>query len=412
MNVSRITTLVAILAIAILAVAACAPAPTPVPTPPPPTAAPAVPTTAPAAPTAAPTSAPAPTTAAAAPAGKNAVVDVASNAAQGKFLVDGAGMTLYMFAPDKKSDSTCYDNCAKAWPPLLTDTGKVDAKSSELTASMFGTTKRKEGTTQVTFNGWPLYYFVNDKKAGDVNGQGSEAFGAWWVMAPNGSITVAPVTFQYTFNFGPGRDGTQEGTVRLRPTADGKTTVTIALKGSTAGVAQPAHIHEGACPGVGAVKYPLTNVTDGASTTTLDVKFADLLTGGYSINVHKSTTESGVYVSCVTIPQGAVVTLDKGRDGDLHGTALLLAQGAKTEVDLFTTPNVGVVQPAHIHEGGCPGVGAVKYPLTNIEEGHSKTVVDAALADLFKGGYAINTHLSAADAGKYMACGNLVSAAK
>lgn len=408
MQVSRITSFAAILLIAVLAVAACAPAPTPAPTPAPPTAAPAT-----LAPTAVPpTAAPAATATTAAPVGKNAVVDVASNAAQGKFIVDGAGMTLYMFVPDKKSDSTCYDNCAKSWPPLLTDTGKVDAKSSDLSASMFGSSKRKDGTTQVTFNGWPLYYFANDKKAGDVNGQGSEFFGPWWVMAPNGSITVAPVTLQYTFNFGPGKDATQEGTVRLRPTPDGKTSVTIALKGSTPGVVQPAHIHEGTCPNVGAVKFPLTNVTDGASTTTVDAKFADLFTGGYAINVHKSTAEGGVYVACVSIPQGAVVTMDKGRDGDLHGTALVMAQGAKTEVDLFLTPNIGLVQPAHIHEGACPGVGAVKYPLTNIEEGHSKTVVDAAFADLFKGGYAINSHLSTAEAGKYVACGNLASAAK
>jgi predicted lipoprotein with Yx(FWY)xxD motif len=342
-------------------------------------------------------------------------VDVASNATLGKFLVDGAGMTLYMFVPDKKSDSTCYEalNCAKSWPPFLTDTGKVDSKSTDIKTALFGTTKRKDGTTEVTFNGWPLYYFANDKKAGDTLGQGAEfSGGPWWVMAPDGGITVAPVTVQLTFNFGPGRDGTQDGTVRLRATPDNKTSVTIALKGSVAGVAQPAHIHEGACPAVGAVKYPLTNVADGASSTTIDAKFADLFTGGYSVNVHKSTAESGVYVACIGIPQGSVITMDKGRDGDLHGTAVLLAQGTKTEVDLFLTPNIGVVQPAHIHEGACPGVGAVKFPLTNIQEGHSQTVADAALADLLKGGYAINSHLSTPDIGKYVACGNLASAAK
>jgi len=400
MKFARITTILAILAIAILAVAACAPAPTPVPPPPPPTAAPAVPTAVP--PTAAPTTA-------AAPAGKNAVVDVASNATLGKFIVDGAGMTLYMYPPDKKDVSVCYDACAQRWAPFLSDTGKVDSKSTDIKTALFSTVKRKEGTNQVAFNGWPLYYFVNDKKAGDTLGQGTGDI--WWVMTPDGGITAAPIAVQYTFTFGPGKDATQEGTVRLRQTGN-QTSVTIALKPGPAGVAQPAHIHEGACPGVGAVKYPLTNVVDGASTTTVDAKFADLFTGGYSINVHKSAAEVGVYVACISIPQGTVVTLDKGRDGDLHGSAVLLAQGAKTEVNLFTTPNPGVIQPAHIHEGACPGVGAVKYPLTNIEEGKSKTVVDAALADLFKGGFAINTHLSAADAGKYVACGNLASAAK
>lgn len=401
MNVSRFV-FVASLALAILALAACAPAPAPAPTPQPPTAAPVQPTTA-------PTTAP---TAASASTGKTAGVNVSTNATLGKYLVDGDGMTLYMFVPDKQSDSTCYEalNCAKSWPPFLTDSGKVDTKSADLNASLFGTTKRKDGTTQVTFNRWPLYYFANDKKAGDTNGQGVEfSGGPWWVMAPDGKVTVAPVTVQFTLNFGPGRDATQEGTVRLRAVGD-KTSVTIALKGSGEGVSQPAHIHEGACPGVGAVKYPLTNVVAGGSNTTVDAKLADLLTGNYSVNVHKSTTESGVYVACVGIPQGSVVTMDKGRDGDLHGTAVLLAQGAKTEVNLFLTPNIGVAQPVHIHEGACPGVGAVKFPLTNIEEGHSKTVVDASLADLTKGGYAINSHLSAQDSGKYVACGNIKAA--
>lgn len=406
MNVSRFF-FVAMIAAAILALAACAPAASP--TPPPPTAAPVQPTTAPTtAPAVAPTTAPT-----AASAGKSAVVNVASNATQGKYLVDGDGMTLYMFVPDKQSDSTCYEalNCAKSWPPFLTESGKVDLKSADLQASMFGTTKRKDGTTQVTFNKWPLYFFANDKKAGDVNGQGAEfSGGPWWVMAPDGKVTVAPVAVQFTLNFGPGRDATQEGTVRFRAAGD-KTSVTIALKGSADGATQPAHIHEGACPAVGAVKYPLTNVVTGASSTTVDAKLADLLTGKYSVNVHKSTTESGVYVACVGIPQGDVITMDKGRDGDLHGTAVLLAQGSKTEVNLFLTPNIGFVQPVHIHEGACPGVGAVKFPLTNIEDGHSKTVVDASLADLNKGGYAINSHLSTADAGKYVACGSIKAAA-
>lgn len=398
MNVSRYV-FVAMIAVAILA-QACAPAATP-----PPTAAPVQPTTAPtAAPAAAPTSAPT-----AASAGKSAVVNVASNATLGKFLVDGDGMTLYMYPTDTREPSTsnCYDDCLKQWPPLLAD-AKPTLKSTEIKDALFGTTTRKDGAKQVTFNGWPLYYFFNDKKAGDTLGQGF--FDVWWVMTPDGGITTAPITVRLTVPLGAGRDGDQSGTASL--TARGnQTQVSLNIKPGEKGAAQPVHIHEGGCPAPGAVKYPLTNVVDGRSTTTIDAKLADLLTGGFAINAHLSTADAGKYVACGVIPQGSVLTMDKGRDEDQHGTAILVSQGAKTQVNLFLMPLPGVAQPAHIHEGACPGVGAVKYPLTNLAEGKSTTVVDASLADLQKGGFAINAHRSAAEAGKYVACGNIKAAA-
>lgn len=80
---------------------------------------------------------------------------------------------------------------------------------------------------------------------------------------------------------------------------DGKVKVTLALEGAQEGVTQPAHIHMGACPDVGEVKYPLTSPINGASETTLDVTLAELRSGmPLAINVHKSVKESGVYVSC------------------------------------------------------------------------------------------------------------------
>ncbi|MBI5653026.1 MAG: hypothetical protein HZC40_21650, partial [Chloroflexi bacterium] len=97
----------------------------------------------------------------------------------------------------------------------------------------------------------------------------------------------------------------------------------------------------------------------------------------------------------------------KGRDGDQAGIAVLVSQGAKTEVNVFIKPNPGVAQPAHIHEGTCPVPGAVKYPLTTVVDGKSTTTLDVKLADLLKGGFAINAHLSAAEAAKYVACGDL-----
>lgn len=104
----------------------------------------------------------------------------------GTYLVDSKGRTLYLFEKDKTKKSTCYGDCAKAWPPLLT-TGKPKA-AGKAKAALLGTSKRTDGTTMVTYKGHPLYYFVNDKKAGQTKGQGIDGFGAeWYVVAPSGN---------------------------------------------------------------------------------------------------------------------------------------------------------------------------------------------------------------------------------
>ncbi|WP_084284528.1 COG4315 family predicted lipoprotein [Solirubrobacter soli] len=103
----------------------------------------------------------------------------------GTFLVDGKGRTLYLFQKDKTSTSRCTGDCATAWPPLLT-TGKPTAGGT-VKKGLLGTTKRADGTTQVTYNHHPVYLFANDKKAGDTKGQAVRAFGAkWYVMSPSG----------------------------------------------------------------------------------------------------------------------------------------------------------------------------------------------------------------------------------
>jgi predicted lipoprotein with Yx(FWY)xxD motif len=104
----------------------------------------------------------------------------------GKILVDGKSHTLYLFEKDKSTKSTCSGKCATAWPPLLTK-GKPKA-SGTVSASKLGTTKRSDGTTQVTYGGHPLYGFVGDKgKVGSTKGEGLDAFGAeWYVVGTNG----------------------------------------------------------------------------------------------------------------------------------------------------------------------------------------------------------------------------------
>jgi len=104
------------------------------------------------------------------------------NATLGSFLVDSKGMTLYIFTKDTPNTSTCSGTCATKWPPLLTNGAPV--AGTDVTASMLGTTTRTDGTVQVTYNEWPLYYFAQDMAAGDTNGEGVGS--VWYVMTPAG----------------------------------------------------------------------------------------------------------------------------------------------------------------------------------------------------------------------------------
>jgi predicted lipoprotein with Yx(FWY)xxD motif len=99
-------------------------------------------------------------------------------------LVTTSGRTLYVFAPDSRNKSTCYGQCAKFWPPLLVNKGSTPAAKVGNIAGNFGVAARKDGSKQLTFDGAPLYTFVEDKKSGDMNGQGVVAAGGyWWVVA-------------------------------------------------------------------------------------------------------------------------------------------------------------------------------------------------------------------------------------
>jgi predicted lipoprotein with Yx(FWY)xxD motif len=103
----------------------------------------------------------------------------------GTFLVDGNGRALYLWDADHGSMSTCSGACAQAWPPVTT-TGTPKA-SGAVKASLLGTTKRADGSSEVTYAGHPLYTFAGDTQAGQTNGQGSNGFGApWWVVTPAG----------------------------------------------------------------------------------------------------------------------------------------------------------------------------------------------------------------------------------
>jgi predicted lipoprotein with Yx(FWY)xxD motif len=100
----------------------------------------------------------------------------------GRILVDGRHRTLYLYTPDEHGRSVCYDNCARIWPPALVR-GRPQAGPG-VAASALGTTRRKDGRSQVVYHGHPLYLVVSDKRPGQTTGQGYD--GVWFVVAPSG----------------------------------------------------------------------------------------------------------------------------------------------------------------------------------------------------------------------------------
>ncbi len=108
----------------------------------------------------------------------------------GSYLTDGEGRSVYMFKADSKNKTTCYDACAQAWPPVISQ-GEPQAGEG-VDQQLLGTIERDDGTQQVTYNGWPLYYFIKDQKPGDIVGQDFTGFGAeWYLLTPQGQVAEA-----------------------------------------------------------------------------------------------------------------------------------------------------------------------------------------------------------------------------
>jgi predicted lipoprotein with Yx(FWY)xxD motif len=104
----------------------------------------------------------------------------------GTVLVDTKGRTLYLFEADKTTKSTCYGACAGIWPPLAA--AGAPKAGRHVVASELGTTRRTDGTSEVTYHGHPLYYYAGDARPGDTKGQALNQFGAdWYVLAPSGN---------------------------------------------------------------------------------------------------------------------------------------------------------------------------------------------------------------------------------
>jgi predicted lipoprotein with Yx(FWY)xxD motif len=121
-------------------------------------------------------------------AGTTYSVTVAHTSA-GDALVGTDGKTLYFFAKDTNGTSACNSGCVGTWPPLTLAAGQTAKGGAGVTAGWLSTLMRSDGSTQVTYNGHPLYFYAGDTAAGQANGQGK--LGIWFIATANGKLPSA-----------------------------------------------------------------------------------------------------------------------------------------------------------------------------------------------------------------------------
>lgn len=131
-------------------------------------------------------------TAAPAKAVEDKALTVAHSEKYGSFVADADSRPLYMFTADRKGEgntparSDCYEACAEAWPPLLAR--DIAVVGEALKKELVDTIERKDGQSQITYGGWPLYYFVEDHGGDDASGQDVFGFGGeWYLVSPDGT---------------------------------------------------------------------------------------------------------------------------------------------------------------------------------------------------------------------------------
>src|SRR5438876_10675843 len=114
-------------------------------------------------------------------AGTSSPPVAAHSSSYGRILFDGRGFALYAFTSDPRGRSTCYGACAAAWPPYV-----VRAKPA---GKLLGTTRRTDGKLQLTYAGRPIYYYVGDRKPGQILCQNVREYGGLWlVVRPSGAL--------------------------------------------------------------------------------------------------------------------------------------------------------------------------------------------------------------------------------
>lgn len=115
------------------------------------------------------------------PSQQDLILKTRNNQGLGTFLAASNGMTLYKYAPDQLGKSNCSGQCAVNWPPYVVSSA-TDLKADPAIKGAVTTIKRDDGSTQIAYNGMPLYFWINDKAPGDTTGQ--NVGGVWFVVNP------------------------------------------------------------------------------------------------------------------------------------------------------------------------------------------------------------------------------------
>jgi predicted lipoprotein with Yx(FWY)xxD motif len=111
----------------------------------------------------------------------------------GSYLTDGTGKSVYLFEADRGLASSCNGSCAQLWPPYTVPRGESVTAGNGTLSSLISTITRNDGTTQVIYDGHPLYYYADDTAPGQTNGQGFTSFGAaWYLVKGDGAALNGP----------------------------------------------------------------------------------------------------------------------------------------------------------------------------------------------------------------------------
>ena len=320
-------------------------------------------------------------------------------------MVDEAGLSLYLLTSDERNVSNCTGGCAAAWPPLRTE-GDPEAGEGVDDESL-GTISRENGDSQITYNGKPLYHFVNDGGPGDTLGQGQD--GVWFVVSPHGSPIQTAAIVNAFIHDTLGSMLTDSSGRSVYLFADDQSGVS-SCSGGCALFWPPLLTIDEPVAGEGVSSSALGSFTrsDGSKQVTYNDRplynFVNDAKPG-DTNGH----EVGDVWFVVDPSPPLTLALEEQNDSGQSGAATLTSVVNRTLVQLDLLPGPTESELVHIHSGSCGAdLGGVIHDLTNFVDGSgaSTTVVEATLAALREGTFAINSH-KMDEASVYTTCGNI-----